>query len=61
MISQVVGVLGMRRTRYKSIEIVHFQNLITAVATNLMHVVDWLNGKKLATTRISAFVRLAAA
>ena len=60
-ISQAVGVLGMRRTRYKGIDKVHFQNLITAAAINLMRAVDWLSGKKLATTRISAFARLAAA
>ena len=60
-ISQAVGVLGMRRTRYKGIDKVHFQNLITAAAINLMRVVDWLAGKKLATTRTSAFARLATA
>ena len=60
-ISQAVGVLGMRRTRYRGLGKVHLQHLLTAAAMNLMRVVDWLNGKKRATTRLSAFARLAAA
>lgn len=60
-ISQAVGVLGMRRTRYRGLGKVHLQHLMTAAAMNLMRVVDWLNGKERATTRISAFARLAAA
>jgi hypothetical protein len=34
---------------------------MTAAAMNLMRVIDWLGGKKLSTTRTSAFARLAAA
>lgn len=60
-ISQAVGVLGMRRTRYRGLGKVHLQHLMTAAAMNLMRVVDWLNGKERATTRISAFARIAAA
>jgi transposase len=60
-ISQAVGVLGMRRTRYRGLGKVHLQHLITAAAMNLMRVIDWLAGKERATTRISAFARLAAA
>lgn len=60
-ISQAVGVLGMRRTRYRGIDKVHLQHLMTAAAMNLMRVIDWLAGKKRSTTRISAFARLAAA
>lgn len=60
-ISQTVGVLGMRRTRYRGLDKVHLQHLMTAAAMNLMRVLDWLSGKKRATTRISAFARLATA
>jgi transposase len=60
-ISQAVGVLGMRHTRYRGLDKVHLQHLMTAAAINLMRVIDWLGGKKLATTRTSAFARLAAA
>lgn len=51
----------MRRTRYRGLGKVHLQHLITAAAINLMRVVDGLNGKERATTRISAFACLAAA
>jgi transposase len=60
-ISQAVGVLGMRRTRYRALDKVHLQHLMTAAAMNLMRVLDWLSGKERATTRTSAFARLAAA
>jgi transposase len=60
-ISQAVGVLGMRRTRYRGLDKVHLQHLMTAAAMNLMRVLDWLSGKQRATTRKSAFARLAAA
>ena len=60
-LSQAVGVLGMRRTRYRNLGKVHLQHLMTAVAMNLMRVLDWLSGHERSTTRISAFARLAAA
>jgi transposase len=60
-ISQAVGVLGMRRARYRGLDKAHLQHLMTAAAMNLMRVLDWLSGKKRATTRTSAFARLAAA
>lgn len=60
-ISQAVGVLGMRRTRYYGLDKVHLQYLMTAAAMNLMRVIDWLSSKKFATTCTSAFARLAAA
>lgn len=60
-ISQAVGVLGMRRTRYRGLDRVHLQHVMTAAAMNLMRVLDWLGGKHPATTRTSAFARLAAA
>ncbi|HRI93910.1 MAG TPA: IS1182 family transposase [Accumulibacter sp.] len=60
-ISQAVGVLGMRRTRYRGLDKVHLQHLMTAAAMNLMRVLDWLSGKQRAATRKSAFARLAVA
>ena len=60
-ISQAVGVLGIRRTRYRGLDKVHLQHLMTAAAMNLMRVIDWLAGKKRSTTRLSAFAQLAAA
>lgn len=60
-ISQAVGVLGMRRTRYRGLDKVHLQHLMTAAAMNLMRVLDWLSGKERSTTRVSAFARLAMA
>jgi transposase len=60
-ISQATNALGMRRARYRGLGKVHLQHLMTAAAMNLMRVIDWLSGKKRATTRISAFARLAAA
>lgn len=60
-ISQAVGVLGMRRTRYHHLEKVHLQHLMTATAMNLMRVLDWLSGKERSTTRTSVFARLAVA
>jgi transposase len=60
-ISQAVGVLGMRRTRYRGLDKVHLQHLMTAAAMNLMRVLDWLSGKERSSTRVSAFARLAMA
>ncbi len=60
-ISQAVGVLGMRRTRYRGMGKVHLQHLMTATAMNLMRVLDWLAGNGRSSTRVSAFARLAAA
>jgi transposase len=60
-ISQAVGVLGMRHTRYRGLDKVHLQHLLAAAAMNLMRVIDWLGGRKFATTRTSAFARLAVA
>jgi transposase len=60
-ISQAMGVLGMRRTRYCGLGKVHLQHLMTAAALNLMRVLDWLSGKQRATTRTSPFARLAMA
>jgi transposase len=51
----------MRRTRYRGLDKVHLQQLMTAAAMNLMRVLDWLSSKQRSTTRKSAFARLAAA
>jgi transposase len=57
-ISQAVGVLGMRRTRYRGLDRIHLQHLMTAAAMNMMRVLDWLSGKDRSTTRVSSFARL---
>jgi transposase len=60
-LSYAVGVLGMRHTRYRGMTKVHLQHLMTAASLNLLRVLDWLWGKPRATTRTSAFARLAVA
>ncbi len=59
-ICQAAYTLGMRRCRYRGMEKVHLQHILTACAINLTRVVDWLSGKKSAQTRKSAFLALAA-
>ena len=38
----------------------HLQNTITATATNILRMMNWLNGVSVAQTRISSFAALAA-
>ncbi len=59
-ISQSVYSLGMRRCRYRGIEKVHLQHILTACAVNLTRINDWLSGKQRAQTRKSPFLALAA-
>ena len=44
-LSQAVGVLGMRRTRYRGLDKMYLQLLMTAEAMSLIRVLDWLSGK----------------
>jgi len=57
-ISQGVRSFDLRRTRYIGLAKTHFQHLLIAMAINLVRVVRWLSGEKLAVTRQSAFVKL---
>jgi transposase len=58
-ISQATASLGMRFARYIGMPKVHLQHLMTAAALNLLRVLDWLADKPRASTRTSAFARLA--
>lgn len=51
---------GMRRARYIGRHKTHLQHLFTALATNLLRLVRWLEGTPFARTRTSRFAALAA-
>jgi transposase len=51
---------GMRRARYIGRRKTHLQHLFTALATNILRLVYWLEGAPLAKTRASRFAALAA-
>ena len=57
-ISQAVGALDMRRSRYRGLAKTHLQHVATAVAMNLHRVIAWLNGVTPAITRQSRFAAL---
>jgi len=58
-ISQGVRVFGLRRSRYRGMQKTHLQHLVSAAVINLVQTLAWLDGKPLATTRISKFAALA--
>lgn len=58
--SQVAHVLDGRRSRYRGIYKTHFQHIALATASNLLRMVNWLNGIPCHQTPISQFARLAA-
>lgn len=60
-ISQTVRSSGLRRARYVGLSKTHFQHLATAVATNVVRLINWLTDVPLAKTRRSAFVKLMSA
>ncbi|GAC1434709.1 MAG: hypothetical protein NVSMB62_29910 [Acidobacteriaceae bacterium] len=60
-LSEGVRRCGLRRTRYLGLKKTHLQHILTAVALNIIRVVNWLRGLPRAKTRRSAFVRLAPA
>jgi transposase len=51
---------GLRRARYNGQRKTHLQHLFTALATNLLRLVRWLEGVPFAKTRTSRFAALAA-
>ena len=59
-ISQAVRVNGLRQTRYIGLAKTHLQNLASAAALNILRAIAWLNAVPVASTRHSAFARLAA-
>ncbi|WP_201361591.1 transposase [Dictyobacter formicarum] len=56
--SQGVRAFGMRRSRYRGMEKTHFQQLLCATAINVVRVLDWLDEKSIAKTRVSRFAAL---
>lgn len=60
-LSQGVRRCGLRRARYRGLKKTHLQHILTAVALNIVRVVNWLHDLPRAKTRRSAFVRLAPA
>lgn len=60
-ISQAVGPLSMRRSRYQGLAKTHLQHVATAAAMNLYRVVAWLDGLTPAITRQSQFATLQSA
>jgi transposase len=57
--SQTTRNSGLRRARYIGLRKTHLQNIVTAVATNILRLVRWLNGLPFAKTRTSRFAALA--
>jgi len=58
-ISQGVRKFDLRRSRYKGLPKTHLQHILTAIAINLMRLVDWFAGTPRAGTRCSTFAALA--
>jgi transposase len=57
-LSQAVRNSGLRRARYVGLAKTHLQNVLTAAATNLVRIVNWLADVPLAKTRRSPFAIL---
>ena len=60
-ISQAVGTLDLRRSRYIGLAKTHLQHILTAAALNILRGVAWINEVPLALTRKSHFAALAGA
>lgn len=59
--AQGVRLMGLRQARYVGLAKVHLQQLVSAVALNLVRLANWLADVPFATTRRSRFARLALA
>jgi len=57
-LSQGIRAFGLRQARYRGLEKVHLQQILTATALNLCRMHDWLTEQPRARTRQAAFVRL---
>lgn len=57
-ISQGTRAFGLRRARYMGLAKTHLQDLLTALAINLVRVANWLMEVPLAQTRQTTFVKL---
>ncbi len=51
----------LRQARYLGLVKTHLQQILTAVALNLIRIAEWLAERPLAKTRVSAFAALKAA
>ena len=60
LMSQAVRTCEIRRTRYIGQARTHLQHMLTAVALNLIRLVDWLRDPQPTPARVCAFARLAA-
>lgn len=58
-ISQAARSFQLRQCRYRGLAKTHLQQLLSATAQNITRLVRWLHGQPRATTRTSAFARLA--
>lgn len=59
-LSQALRNSGLRQSRYIGMPKTHLQSIATAVATNILRAIHWLNDVSLAPTRQSRFSALAA-
>lgn len=59
--TQTIRNSGLRQTRYIGLRKTHLQHVVTAAATNILRMINWLNEIPLAPTRISRFAALACA
>ena len=60
LMSQAVRACDIRRSRYLGQARTHLQHVLTAVAINLIRLVDWFRNPQPTSARVSAFARLAA-
>lgn len=57
-LSQAVRCSDLRHARYVGLAKTHLQNILTAAATNVVRVINWMTNVPLARTRQSSFVKL---
>jgi transposase len=60
-LSQGVRAFGMRRSRYVGLAKTELQQVCTAAAMNVSRIVNWLDGRPRAKTRVTRFAALAQA
>ena len=60
-LSQGVRAFGMRRSRYIGLAKTGLQQVCTAAAKNVSRIVNWLDGRPRARTRVTRFAALAQA
>lgn len=58
--SRAVSILGIRRARYRGLEKVDLEHVLTAVALSILRLTEWLSGFTPPESRVSSFSRLAA-